>query len=157
MSHQKHIHVNAFNMNCVGHIHHGMWSHPQDCSTHYHTLNYWTGIAKILEKGLFDGIFMADVVGYYAVYQQAHKHGVDVTLREGIELPVNNPRLVVSAMAAVIEHLGFDLTATISAHHPYTFERDVSTQDQLTNGRIGCNYFAPSRPPIGLRAGATGA
>ncbi len=132
---KKHIHINAFNMNCVGHIHHGLWTHPRDRSTQYHTLKYWTDLAQTLEKGLFDGIFLADVVGYYDVYQQ----GVDLTLREGIQLPVNNPWLLVSAMAAVTEHLGFGLTATVAAHNPYTFARDVSTLDQLTNGRIGWN------------------
>lgn len=132
---RKHIHINAFNMNCVGHIHHGLWTHPRDQSTRYHTLKYWTDLAKTLEKGLFDGIFLADVVGYYDVYQQ----GVDLTLREGIQLPVNNPWLLVSAMAAVTQHIGFGLTASVAAHHPYTFARDVSTLDQLSNGRIGWN------------------
>ncbi|MGO3868812.1 MAG: LLM class flavin-dependent oxidoreductase [Alcaligenes sp.] len=132
---KKHIHINAFNMNCVGHIHHGLWTHPRDRSTQYHTLKYWTDLAQTLEKGLFDGIFLADVVGYYDVYQQ----GVDLTLREGIQLPVNNPWLLVSAMAAVTQHIGFGLTATVAAHNPYTFARDVSTLDQLTNGRIGWN------------------
>uniref|UniRef100_UPI003D067068 LLM class flavin-dependent oxidoreductase n=1 Tax=Alcaligenes faecalis TaxID=511 RepID=UPI003D067068 len=132
---KKHIHINAFNMNCVGHIHHGLWTHPRDQSTQYHTLKYWTGLAQTLEKGLFDGIFLADVVGYYDVYQQ----GVDLTLREGIQLPVNNPWLLVSAMAAVTQHIGFGLTASVAAHHPYTFARDVSTLDQLSNGRIGWN------------------
>ncbi|RMX07704.1 LLM class flavin-dependent oxidoreductase [Corticibacter populi] len=135
MSQPKHIHVNAFNMNCVGHIHHGLWTHPRDRSTEYHTLKYWTDIARILEKGLFDALFIADVIGYYDVYQQ----GVDLTLREGIQLPVNNPWLLVSAMAAVTEHLGFGVTATVSAEHPYTFARDVTTLDQLSNGRIGWN------------------
>ncbi|OQV29139.1 LLM class flavin-dependent oxidoreductase [Alcaligenes phenolicus] len=132
---KKHIHINAFNMNCVGHIHHGLWTHPRDQSTQYHTLKYWTDLAQTLEKGLFDGIFLADVVGYYDVYQQ----GVDLTLREGIQLPVNNPWLLVSAMAAVTQHIGFGLTASVAAHHPYTFARDVSTLDQLSNGRIGWN------------------
>ncbi|QFY76284.1 FMN-dependent monooxygenase [Alcaligenes faecalis] len=132
---KKHIHINAFNMNCVGHIHHGLWTHPRDQSTQYHTLKYWTDLARTLEKGLFDGIFLADVVGYYDVYQQ----GVDLTLREGIQLPVNNPWLLVSAMAAVTQHIGFGLTASVAAHHPYTFARDVSTLDQLSNGRIGWN------------------
>ena len=132
---QRHIHINAFNMNCVGHIPHGLWTHPRDRSTEYHTLKYWTDIAQTLEKGLFDGIFIADVVGYYDVYQRS----ADLTLREGIQLPVNNPWLLVSAMAAVTEHIGFGLTANISAHHPYTFARDVSTLDQLTCGRVGWN------------------
>ena len=50
----KHIHVNAFNMNCVGHINHGQWTHPRDTSVNYKRLEYWTGLAKTLERGLFD-------------------------------------------------------------------------------------------------------
>ena len=135
MSQKKHIHVNAFNMNCVGHIHHGLWTHPRDRSTEYRTLQYWTELARTLERGLFDGIFIADVIGYYDVYQG----NVDLTLREAIQLPVSNPWLLVSAMAAVTQHLGFGVTATVSAENPYTFARDISTLDQLSNGRIGWN------------------
>jgi len=135
MSQKKQIHVNAFNMNCVGHIHHGLWTHPRDQSTRYNTLEYWTNIARVLEKGLFDGIFIADVIGYYDVYQG----GTDLTLRESIQLPVNNPWLLISAMAAVTEHIGFGVTATVGAEHPYTFARNVSTLDQATRGRLGWN------------------
>jgi hypothetical protein len=28
----KEIRLNAFDMNCVGHIQHGMWTHPRDRS-----------------------------------------------------------------------------------------------------------------------------
>ena len=49
---KRHIHVNAFNMNCVGHIHHGLWTHPRDRSTEYGTLAYWTHIARVLELSL---------------------------------------------------------------------------------------------------------
>lgn len=132
---KKQIHVNAFNMNCVGHIHHGLWTHPRDQSTQYKTLQYWIKLAKTLEKGLFDGIFIADIIGYYDIYQK----GIDLTLRESIQLPVNDPWVLISAMAAVTEHLGFGVTANVSAENPYTFARRVSTLDQLSNGRIGWN------------------
>lgn len=134
MSH-KPIHVNAFQMNCVGHIHHGLWTHPRDQSDQYHSLDYWIKLARLLEDNLFDSLFIADVIGYYDVYQ----NNVDLTLREGIQLPLHNPWLLVSAMASVTQHLGFGLTANTSAEHPYTFARTVSTLDHLTQGRIGWN------------------
>ena len=93
----KHILLNAFDMNCVGHIQHGLWTHPRDRSIDYNTLPYWTGLAQTLERGLFDGLFIADIVGVYDVYQR----NADVTTREAIQLPVNDPMLLVSAMAAV--------------------------------------------------------
>lgn len=60
---KKKILLNAFNMNCIGHINHGLWTHPRDNSTQYKTLEYWTELAQLLERGLFDGLFIADIVG----------------------------------------------------------------------------------------------
>jgi hypothetical protein len=36
---KKQILLNAFNMNCVGHINHGLWTHPRDNSVDYNTLS----------------------------------------------------------------------------------------------------------------------
>ncbi|SED26705.1 LLM class flavin-dependent oxidoreductase [Rhodobacter sp. 24-YEA-8] len=135
MSEKKHIIVNAFNMNSVGHINHGQWVHPRDRSMDYTWLDHWTGLAKTLERGLFDGIFLADILGTYDVYGG----NVDVALRESVQLPVNDPILLVSAMASVTEHLGFGITVNVNQEHPYTFARRISTLDHLTGGRIGWN------------------
>jgi hypothetical protein len=43
----KEIRLNAFDMNCVGHIQHGMWTHPRDHSTEYNTIEYWQGLARL--------------------------------------------------------------------------------------------------------------
>lgn len=132
---KKQILLNAFNMNSVGHINHGLWAHPRDRSVDYKTLGYWTSLARTLERGLFDGIFIADIIGVYDVYQGS----VDLTLKESIQLPVNDPLLLVSAMAAVTQNLGFGITANANAEPPYTFARRISTLDHLTGGRIGWN------------------
>ena len=132
---RKQILLNAFNMNCVGHINHGLWTHPRDRSTDYRLLPYWTDLARTLERGLFDGLFLADIVGVYDVYQR----NVDVTLRESIQLPVNDPLLLVSAMAAVTSHLGFGVTVNLTYEQPYLLARRFSTLDHLTQGRVGWN------------------
>ena len=67
----KQIRLNAFDMNCVGHIQHGMWTHPRDRSMDYNTLDYWQDLARIAERGKFDGIFLADIVGVYDVYKDS--------------------------------------------------------------------------------------
>ncbi|MDQ0027159.1 FMN-dependent oxidoreductase (nitrilotriacetate monooxygenase family) [Variovorax paradoxus] len=135
MAHKKEILLNAFNMNCVGHINHGLWTHPRDRSLEYNTLEYWTDMARTLERGFFDGLFIADIVGVYDVY----RHNVDVTLRESIQLPVNDPLLLVSAMAAATRHLGFGVTVNLTYEQPYLLARRFSTLDHLTRGRIGWN------------------
>lgn len=132
---KKQILLNAFNMNCVGHINHGLWTHPRDRSTDYRSLAYWTDLARTLERGLFDGLFLADIVGVYDVYQG----NVDTTLRESIQLPVNDPLLLVPAMAAVTRHLGFGVTVNLTYEQPYLLARRFSTLDHLSEGRIGWN------------------
>lgn len=147
---KKQILLNAFNMNCVGHINHGLWTHPRDTSSQYKTLEYWTELARLLERGLFDGLFIADIVGVYDIYQDS----VDVTLKESIQLPVNDPLLLVSAMAAVTRHLGFGLTANLTYEAPYLFARRLSTLDHLTRGRMGWNivtgYLDSAAKAMGL-------
>jgi FMN-dependent oxidoreductase (nitrilotriacetate monooxygenase family) len=132
---KKVIRLNAFDMNCVGHQSPGLWTHPDDRSATYNTLEYWTEVARVLERGKFDAIFLADVLGVYDVY----RGNADAALANSIQLPVNDPTLVVPAMALVTEHLGFGLTGTLSYEPPYTFARRISTLDHLTNGRLAWN------------------
>jgi FMN-dependent oxidoreductase (nitrilotriacetate monooxygenase family) len=135
MTMARQIRLNAFDMNCVGHQSPGLWTHPRDRSSSYSDLGYWTDLARTLERGLFDGIFLADVLGVYDVYGGT----VDAALRASAQVPVNDPALLVPAMALVTEHLGFGLTATLSFEPPYQFARRMSTLDHLTRGRVGWN------------------
>ena len=131
----KQISLNAFDMNCVGHQSPGLWTHPRDRSDSYNTLEYWTDLAKTLERGLFDAIFLADVLGIYDVY----KGSPATALENAVQVPVNDPLLVIPAMACVTQNLGFGVTCAVSYEHPYPFARRMSTLDHLTRGRIGWN------------------
>lgn len=132
---KKQIRLNAFDMNAASHQSPGLWRHPRDRSTNYTDLAYWTDLAKTLERGKFDGIFLADVMGVYDVYGSSP----DTALRTGVQVPVNDPSLIVPVMAMVTEHLGFGVTCTLSYEPPYPFARRMSTLDHLTKGRIGWN------------------
>ncbi|AXY60921.1 LLM class flavin-dependent oxidoreductase [Acinetobacter sp. WCHAc010052] len=147
----KQIRFNAFEMNCIAHQSPGLWRHPEDRSTEYKNLDYWTDLAKILERGKFDGIFIADVLGIYDVYHQSAQHA----LNGAVQVPVNDPLQIVPAMAAVTEHLGFGVTTSISFEHPYPFARRMSTLDHLTKGRAGWNivtsYLESGSRNLGLK------
>jgi long-chain alkane monooxygenase len=145
----RQIRFNAFDMNCVAHQSSGLWRHPRDRSRHYNDLDYWTSLAKLLEGGTFDGLFIADVLGTYDVY------GGDNTaaIRNGAQVPVNDPMLLVSAMAGVTEHLGFGITAGTSYEHPYPFARRMSTLDHLTKGRVGWNVVTGYLPSAARNMG----
>jgi len=127
--------LNAFEMNTVGHLAHGLWRHPRDRSRDYHDLAHWQSLARTLEAGLFDGLFLADVAGVYDVYGG----NADAALRHAIQLPVDDPLPLVPAMAAVTEHLGFGITVNIAHEQPHLFARRISTLDHLSRGRIGWN------------------
>jgi alkanesulfonate monooxygenase SsuD/methylene tetrahydromethanopterin reductase-like flavin-dependent oxidoreductase (luciferase family) len=146
----RQIRFNAFDMNCVGHQSPGLWAHPRDRSWQYKDLEYWVDLAKILERGKFDGLFIADVLGVYDVY----RGNLDAALRQSAQIPVNDPLQLVPAMALVTEHLGFGLTASLSFEHPFTFARRLSTLDHLTKGRAGWNivtsYLDSGAKNIGL-------
>lgn len=131
----RQIRFNAFDMNCVGHQSPGLWAHPRDRSWQYKDLEYWTELAALLERGKFDGLFIADVLGVYDVYRGS----VATALHHSTQVPVNDPIQLVPAMALVTKHLGFGLTASTSFEHPYTFARRLSTLDHLTKGRLGWN------------------
>jgi long-chain alkane monooxygenase len=146
----KQIHLNAFDMNCVGHIQQGLWTHPRDQSSRYNELQYWMDYAKKLEAGLFDGVFFADVVGVYDVYGGSP----DAAIRGAVQVPVNDPTLVIPAMAAVTQHLGFGVTCNLIYEQPFLFARRMSTLDHLTGGRIGWNivtgYLDSAARAIGI-------
>ena len=145
----REILLNAFDMNCVAHQSPGLWRHPEDRARDYNTLGYWTHLAQVLEKGLFDGLFIADVLGPYSVYGGAS----EAALRAGAQTPVNDPLLLVSAMAAVTEHLGFGVTAGTAYEHPYPFARRLATLDHLTRGRVGWNVVTGYLPSAAQNMG----
>jgi len=131
----RQIRFNAFDMNCVGHQSPGLWAHPDDRSWTYKDLEYWQDLARTLERGVFDGIFIADVIGYYDVYKGSNYHA----LHQAAQIPVNDPIQLAAPIALATEHLGIGITASTSFEHPYTFARRLSTADHHTKGRVGWN------------------
>ena len=66
-------------------------------------------MAQLLERGLFDGLFLADVLGVYDVYGGS----ADAALHHAVQVPLLDPLMLVPAMAAVTEHLGFGVTVNL--------------------------------------------
>lgn len=131
----REILLNHFDMNTPSHQSCGLWRHPRDRSSDYTAIEYWLDLARTLERGLFDGIFLADVSGVYDVYGASP----DTALRTAMQVPANDPFTLVPAMAVVTEHLCFGVTGAIPYEPPYTFARRVSSLDHLTKGRFAWN------------------
>ena len=144
--------LNAFSMNCVSHIQQGMWTREDTRQVEFGSLDPWIELAKVAEKGCFDTIFLADVIGLYDNY----KGNADTSFREAMQVPVNDPMLLIPAMAAVTEHLGFAFTSSILQAHPFTFARQLSTLDHLTDGRVAWNIVTSYLPNAGSNLGFDG-
>jgi alkanesulfonate monooxygenase len=147
----KTIRLNAFDMNCIAHQSPGLWTHPRDRADSYNTLEYWTDLARTLERGKFDALFLADVLGIYDVYQGSPR----TALEQAVQVPVNDPLMVIPAMAVVTQHLGFGVTCALSYELPYPFARRMSTLDHLTKGRVGWNIVTGYLNSAALAMGMT--
>jgi FMN-dependent oxidoreductase (nitrilotriacetate monooxygenase family) len=131
----RQILLNAFVVNRPVHQSPGLWRHPADRSTDYKTLEHWTTLARTLERGCFDAVFLADGIGTNETYGAS----IDAALRHGSMVPTNDPVPLIAAMALVTRDLAFAVTGNVSFEPPYLFARRLSTLDQLTGGRIGWN------------------
>ena len=132
---KRHLILNAFDTNAVGFTPSGQWTDARDRSMNYTTMAYWADLARVLERGLFDGIFLQDLVGVLDIYGG----NADAAIRSASYFPQNDPLMVIPIMAYVTKHLGFGVTGNLSYEDPYLFARRFSTLDHLTNGRMGWN------------------
>ncbi|KAI1858024.1 uncharacterized protein JN550_012917 [Neoarthrinium moseri] len=133
----KKLIINAFVESCSGHQSPGLWRHPDDRSWDFNNIHHWVELAKLLEKGKFHGMFIADVLGAYDVYKGPQNP--DPAIVSGAQWPVNEPLAVVPAMAAATKSLGFGVTVATTYEQPYHLARRLSTVDHLTAGRVGWN------------------
>lgn len=110
----------------------GLWRHP---SQEPQTLDHWVRLAKFLDQSGFHGIFFADVLGIYNVYQSNN----GPALTSGAQIPIQDVSLFISALAYATKNLCFGITASTTYENPYSLARKFSTLDQLSGGRVGWN------------------
>jgi FMN-dependent oxidoreductase (nitrilotriacetate monooxygenase family) len=131
----KRLIFNGFSMNVVSHIFHGMWRHPESRQAQFNDLGFWVDLAKLFERGRFDNLFIADVLGV----DPAYKGSWDTYVAEAVQIPVNDSSTLIGALIHATENIGLTFTSSILQDHPFSFARRVSTLDHLSKGRIGWN------------------
>ena len=125
-----------------------MWRHPETGAADYNDLDYWTELAQHAGARPLRRHLHRRRARHLRRLRRRPRGGA---ARRALQVPVNDPLLVVPAMAAVTEHLGFGITAldlVTSTRTP--FARRMSTLDHLTKGRVGWNivtsYLRQRRP-----------
>jgi alkanesulfonate monooxygenase SsuD/methylene tetrahydromethanopterin reductase-like flavin-dependent oxidoreductase (luciferase family) len=87
-------------------------------------------LARTAERGLFDFFFLAE--GLRLREQRGLIHDLDVVGRP-------DTITVLTALAAVTEHLGLAGTLNATYHEPYELARQLATLDHLSGGRAAWN------------------
>ncbi|GFN31715.1 LLM class flavin-dependent oxidoreductase [Paenibacillus xylaniclasticus] len=114
---RKQAHFNVF-MRGSGH-HSAAWKHPDSNPKADLELDYYVGIARIAERGLFDSLFMADNYSGF-----------------GRRL---EPFTLLSAIAALTKHIGFIATVSTTYNDPYHVARKFASLDHISKGRAAWN------------------
>lgn len=127
--------LSAFLMNTTSHILGGAWRRETAQQHRFNELQHWTELVRRLEEAGFDLAFFADVVGVYG----DHEGGWASHVRRGLQIPANDPLVLISALAASTQRIGLAMTSSVIQAHPFTFARQLSTLDHLSGGRVGWN------------------
>ncbi|KAI2610926.1 nitrilotriacetate monooxygenase component A, partial [Hypoxylon fragiforme] len=108
---------------------------PVDKSATKRNLDYWIELAKLLDRGGFNALFLADTYGGYDTYEGS----LDNCIRRAAQWPITDPTIPIAAMAAVTKNLSFAITASTSFEPPFLLAKRFSTLDHFTGGRFGWN------------------
>ncbi|QEU59478.1 hypothetical protein KDRO_B07500 [Kluyveromyces lactis] len=135
---KKQIVINAFLMGSAGNQTINSWRNEKDqTSDFFQNPQYWIDLAKLLERGKFNSVFFADVLGPYDVYKGPGNFGP--VAKAGSQFPVSDPTYFIPLMASATKNLAFGVTMSTISEVPYHLSRRLGTIDLLSNGRIGWN------------------
>src|SRR5215469_3705327 len=135
----KNIHLLGFVQHGVNSHATGMWRHPRDkVGYNFARPEYWQHMARTMERGLFDAMFIADELAPYNTYQDSS----DVIVKYAVQCPTHEPSTIVPIITTATQHLGVGLTLSTAFEHPYSMCRRLSSLDHLSNGRLAWNIVS---------------
>lgn len=139
MSDKKRAHLCAFIQHGVNSHATGMWRNPKDkINWDWTRPPYWQHMARTMERGLFDAIFIADELAPYNNYEGSS----DACVKYAVQCPTHEPSTLVPILTAATEHLGVGVTLSTAFEHPYSMVRRLSSLDHLSGGRVAWNIVS---------------
>lgn len=115
----------------AGGYHNAAWRRPDGGSDRIWEWEQWKCIAQTAERGLFDAIFIADLVALWPIREDLRHLTTKVGQWDAFTLA--------AAMAVVTERIGIVATAHTEYNEPYNIARRVASLDHLSRGRAGWN------------------
>ena len=104
----------------------GEWRHPDALADASVNFGYYKQQAQIAEAAKFDFAFIADSLHIHAKSSPHYLNRFE-------------PLTVLSALAAVTEHIGLVATITVSYTEPFQVARQLASLDHISGGRAGWN------------------
>jgi FMN-dependent oxidoreductase (nitrilotriacetate monooxygenase family) len=139
MADKKKIHLLGFIQNGVNSHATGMWRHPKDkVNWDWSRPPYWQHMARTMERGMFDAMFIADELAPYNNYEQSS----DACVKYAVQCPTHEPSTIVPIITTATKHLGVGLTLSTAFEHPYSMVRRLSSLDHLSEGRVAWNIVS---------------
>lgn len=120
----RQMHLNLF-IQSRGH-HEASWRHAGASRLALTDIDYTADMARKAEAGLFDSIFLADVLGLW--------NDVRATPFNWLE-----PITTLAAVAMATTRIGLIATASTTYTEPYNLARQFASLDHISRGRIGWN------------------
>ena len=119
----RQLHLNT-NITSVGR-HPAAWRVLDDPGA-FVDVEFFRTIARIAERGTFDGVFLSDGVSVKSGYAEAPAQALE-------------PTVLLTALAAVTEHVGLIGTASTTYNDPYNLARRFASVDHVSGGRVALN------------------
>ncbi|GGC81288.1 N5,N10-methylene tetrahydromethanopterin reductase [Chelatococcus reniformis] len=117
----------------------GMWRNTTDkIGFHFARPEYWQHMARTMERGLFDAMFIADELAPYSTFQDSS----DATIKYAVQCPTHEPSTIVPIITGATKHLGVGVTLSTMFTHPYAMCRILSSLDHLSGGRVAWNVVS---------------
>jgi FMN-dependent oxidoreductase (nitrilotriacetate monooxygenase family) len=102
---------------------------PNDAST---SIEHFTAMAQLAERGCFDIFFIADTPA-------ARTDNLYAWSRFPMFMNVFEPITLLSALAGATKHIGLGATASTSFMEPYNLARQFASLDHISHGRAAWN------------------
>jgi FMN-dependent oxidoreductase (nitrilotriacetate monooxygenase family) len=113
----------------------GSWRHAESDAVDFLNPERYDNMARVLESGMFDGIFFVDI----QIILDAFRGGFADSVKYGGYISALDPMQMLASMARATNHIGLAATMSTSLYHPYHIARSFSTLDHISNGRAAWN------------------
>ncbi|MEU4830176.1 LLM class flavin-dependent oxidoreductase [Streptosporangium sp. NPDC023615] len=120
----RRLHLNAFLMG-VGH-HEAAWRHPRTEPARLNDVRHYQRLARVAERGRLDSVFLADGLALHGDVRHNALGGLE-------------PLTLLSALAAVTDHIGLIATVSTTYNEPFHVARKFASLDHISGGRAGWN------------------